>query len=106
MGVDETGREGMIRSLNNNTWLVSLPGLRQRQQVDNPAIGDDNGVVEQHRAGGDYGDAPARRYQGVTMSHNRRSIRVAQGSASRTFQALPVARNPAVYGAAVVSYGP
>ena len=106
MGVDETGREDMIRSLNNNAWLVSIPRLSQRQQVDNPAIVDDYGVVEQHRAGGVDGNAPARRYQGVTMLHYRRSIRVAQGSASRTFGALPVARNAAVCSPAVVSYGP
>ena len=106
MGVDETGREGMIRSFNNNAGLVSLPGHRQRQQVDNLAIVDDNGMVAQHRAGGVDGDAPARLYQGVTMLHYRRSIRVAQGSASRTFEALPVARIAAVYGPAVVSCRP
>ena len=106
MGVDETRREHMIRSFNHNAWLVSIPGLSQRQQVDNLAIVDDNGVVEQHRAGGVDGNAPARRYQGVTVLHYRRSIRVAQGSVSRTFQVLPVAGNTAVYGPAVVSYGP
>jgi hypothetical protein len=45
-------------------------------------------MAVQNDAGGLDRDAPARRDQGVTMLHSRRSIRVAQSSASATFRRL------------------
>jgi len=104
VGIYETRNEHMIRPFDQHARLKGGFCFLDREYGRDSAIGYSNGMALEDIPGGLHGDAPAGYDQGVTVLHSRRSIRVAQGSASLAFQAFLSTSKTAVSGPSVVLF--
>ena len=71
VGVDEAGNQRMRRPLHHAARLVQGRGRESRQDIDDASFADRHDMVFEDPAGRTNRDAPARRYQGVTVLHER-----------------------------------
>ena len=88
VGIDESRNQHVVRTFNEYAGLKIRLRLRGREYRKDTAVGNCHGMVFKDLVGGSHGDAPARYDQGVTVLHSRRSIPVAEGSASTAFQGV------------------
>ena len=69
--VDQARNQRMMRALDDHTGLIRFAGINIGHDVDDAAIDDDDGVLQQYRSVRLHRYAPAWHDQSVAMSHER-----------------------------------